>query len=228
MFTFPMLSLTADENRNRHIGGLLETEASSTFKQRRAFYEGLAGDATIDSRSLFTVDAAEREIYGALVNIFKMKISSLQGDMPEIDVWRVREKSKRVLGLMRKHISDVAHVIGPPTSFVEKLANATEWEENSVFSVSGDGSEDDRGDDMMAQLNSLILSRFSDIHHAIHGWARWAEMTLLCPARHAHYQGDDTHSNIQRVTVESAEMVLGSVRIACREMMDYVRLVNHL
>lgn len=106
MFTNPLQYLTQDHDANLKIAVILASNFNKESEVRQHFYESLKID--VQKKVTYDLLYIETILSQIIVEFFKLNFLVLQEDIPKVDTWRVREKSKRILKMLQlKGISSI-------------------------------------------------------------------------------------------------------------------------
>jgi len=202
MYWFPFLSITSDDVRNAAIADIFEDELSESQRLKNEFYSSLHESGVPQHKALFDLLELERLNSTTMLDIFRTNFTVLEAQLPDIDVWRIREKTKRLLTFLRLKGKEIIHPFDD-FSFSDKLRKPDLWEDNTIFR-----------DAPPQQWNTIILNRISDIHHHLSKLVEHLEKRIL--------------TGIDLETTTNTGAYLESTRSITREIKDYTRLINSL
>jgi hypothetical protein len=170
MYTYPYLLITLDNVRNVAIANLLEEESNREMEYKKQMYENLSDTTVI--KELYRLIDINNVMNKMLIDVLQSHItiffissytSSSSLSMSEMDVWRVKERLKRLLTLMRKRCEDLYHNLDndtffeksgvPGQSFANIVKDVDEWE--GAVNIPGS---------LPNVWNTIFLKRLSDIH----------------------------------------------------------------
>jgi hypothetical protein len=211
MYTFPFLLLTADDVRNGNIADMFDEEISQHLASRKSFFETLPDELPVEHlQDILSIEVLLGNIFS---DMCKCNMNILSSDLPEMDIWRVRERVKRLLTLLRRKSVDLIHPFDNFT-FSDKVKKHDLWEDNdAIFSGQPEN------------WNALVLTRISEIHQNVTRFAN--EMTpRLLVYNQVLKQSDSVDK--EREAMDKIEKMVDTTRSIGREVKDYLRLIGSL
>lgn len=198
MYYYPVFLLTEDAARNRTLADLLASEQKRDIAMKTRLYDSLP--AAAQHKAFYDLLELEKSMTGVLVDIFRADYNVLNTSLPEIDHWRLQEKAKRLLAIMKSKGESLVHPY-QEESYLEMFREARKW---------GDWPKVPTP----SEWNDIILGRVSDLHRHVSG--------LIDNVRTALHFGEDAE------TIASVVTFLEAWRAMAREVKDYTRLVSSL
>ena len=107
MYYYPFLLLTEDDVRNATIADLLDDQALESIALKKALYNSLPDNMPI--RALYDLLDIEAVMNKLLCDILRANVNVLKKTLPDIDNWRVKDKLKRSLTMLRRKSVDILH-----------------------------------------------------------------------------------------------------------------------
>lgn len=216
MYQFPLLLLTEDDVRNSALADMFEDELIDTVKIQKALYDSLMENMPI--RSLYDLMEINVIMTKILCDIFRSHMNVLNKELPEIDIWRVKERLKRTLTIIRRKSTDILHTYDDYL-FGDTLRKTELWEDNPSVKSS-----------KPYEWNANFLNRISDIHKHMHRLTITIEPRLLVKTQQLKSleNQDDTAVNDYTETINSLPKILEACRGIHKEIKDYVRLIDSL
>src|SRR5690242_14634433 len=107
MYQYPFLLLTEDDARNSALADLIEDDMLETSMLKKDLYSRLPD--SIDVKKLYDLLEIQVIMTKMLCDIFRSHMNVLLHDLPEIDIWRIKEKLKRTLTITRRKCADILH-----------------------------------------------------------------------------------------------------------------------
>lgn len=214
MYYYPLLLLTSDDVRNNSLADMFQDELSESNSLKNVLYESLENDK-VQKKSLYDLLEIENIISKSILDVFRSNMNILNSDLPAIDIWRIREKTKRLLTILRRKCQDLLHPFDNYT-FADNLTKSELWEDSVVL-----GSETD------TQLwNSTVLKRISDIHHYLSKLVDSLEKRVLVGNITLESQNEE-FIKTQEI-ISNLGVISEATRVIYKEIKDYIRLVDHL
>lgn len=204
-YTFPIWLLTVDDVRNNQIADMLEDTFDSYKAQKEAFYDSLEG-TLFHHKALYDLLEMQTVATKMLLEIFRCNINVLHTELPEIDVYRLRNISKHALAVWRSESKQIVHQLSDD-NLLDSIHHPNKWDEHPKFSENGEPVD----------WNGIVLSRLSEIHRHIHDLSTHVEGRILL-----NRQGDA--DLVRRIT----DNTLPSLRLIFQELQSYCRLVNSI
>ena len=199
MYFYPILLLSDDDLRNKALASMFKEQLASS-QGKKAFFT--SGTDNIPCDDLLDLSHIEAIMTMMLVEIFhtNMNILKKEEELPQIDIWRIKTKAKRLLSTIRRKCEKELVHDSSPLQFIELM---------------------DGGDDMWICLdnsadrcNQLVLKRISDVHQNVSAFVEYT--------RYIKLMNMDTEMSTE------IKLVLESMRAIGREVKDYMKLVNSL
>lgn len=217
MYQFPFLLLTEDDARNSALADLIEDDLLETNILKKNLYKRLPNELQI--KSLYDLLAIQDIMTKILCEIFRSHMNVLNKDLPEINVWRIKEKLKRTLTITRRKSADILHNYDG-YAFGDTLRKLDLWEDHPVLK----GTKPH-------EWNANFLNRISDIHRHMYRLCIVLEDLLLLQNQQLK-TSDDKSDTLDKLDHNVITNSLGKILDACRaihkEVRDYVRLVDSL
>jgi len=210
MYQYPLLLLTGDDVRNATLADLLEDEMIDTTKLKKKFYDNLTDDMPL--RNLYDLVEIEVIMTKMICDIFRSHMNVMHKDLPNMDRWRLKERLKRTLTIVRRRCSDILHTFDD-YSFGDTLRKLELWEENCS-----------RKDSTPEEWNANFLNRVSDIHRHLFRYITVIEPRLLVRNQQLKTSDGSEYDD----AVNSISKTLEACRTIYKEIKDYVRLVDSL
>ncbi len=213
-YTFPILSLTGDGDWNRMIADLLVAKYEKDEKMKMNWFEDLRNDL-YDKQVLTMIYGITRLMNDDLVSIFQGKLGALREPLMNMDIYRLREKTKRILSIWLGISKDLLGLF-TDDKFYEKTKDRSLWDTHPSFSELPNA-------DQPQTWNSLLLMRFTDIHSFLVDLLSAAEFqTLTLQGR----EGTEHHNGL--LGSDSIKIVREKYLVFQKELSDYLKLVSRL
>jgi hypothetical protein len=213
MYQYPFLLLTEDDVRNSTIADMIEEDMLETSLLKKNLYNRLPD--SIDVKKLYDLLEIQVIMTKMLCDFFRSHMNVLHRDLPEIDIWRIKEKLKRTLTVTRRNCADLLHNYDGYV-FGDTLRKLDLWEDHPVLR-----------DAKPQKWNNHFLNRISDIHRHMYRLCLVLEDILLLQnqqLKSVDNKGRDNQDHIANINS------LGKITEACRtihkEVKDYIRLVD--
>jgi hypothetical protein len=197
MYYYPIFLLTEDAARNRMLADLLANEQKRDAAMKLEVYGTLPASA--QHKALYDLVDLEKSMITVVVDILRADYNVLNTNLPDIDHWRLQEKAKRLLSMLKSLAERLVHPY-QEERYAELIRDAQKWDVSTLHSP--------------AAWNDLILMRVSDIHRHV--------TRLVDNVRVTIPYGQDAE------TLASIGTFLESWRAIAREVKDYTRLVSSL
>ena len=200
MYQFPFLLLTSDEVRNNVLADMINDELETYKISERKFIDELPD--SIAKKPL--IDLADTEIIltQLLLDTFRSRMNVLNSELPEIDYWRLKDKVKKLLTVMRRKSSELIHH-SSDCKFIDLVKKVEMWEDAKLFTSK-----------TPIEWNQTVLNRISDIHHNVHNYIETATRNCV-------------HNQNPQIIFMSGQ-ILEVMRVICREYKEYLRLIDSL
>jgi cob(I)alamin adenosyltransferase len=219
MYSYPFLLMTMDDIRNASLADMFEDELLDTLKWKTEFYESLP--ESFPKRALHDLKEIEATITKILLEIFRSHMNILSTKLPAIDVYRVREKLKRLLIMMRRKGVEIMHEYDTEYTFADTVRKLDKWEEHESM----------RGDNV-SDANSVFLNRVSDIHHHLSRLVENMEPRLLIFSQVSSLPEEQANHALEHVSNLTSSTDISKIAEVCRilykEIKEYIRLVDSL
>lgn len=223
MYQYPFLLLTADDIRNSSIADMIEDEMTENTTIKNEFYTSLPSE--LPKKVLYDLLEIDNTMANIFVEIFRSNMNVLDSKMPDIDVWRVKDKLKRLLTILRRKCPDITHPFDD-FLFSDKIRKIDLWEDNKAFNK-----------ETPSEWNAIFLNRISDIHRHMYRLVNILEPRVLVFNQVLSAPSNSTSSTSSSFSSysESSSDVMNSIgkiletcRIMHREVKDYTRLIDSL
>jgi hypothetical protein len=215
MYYFPFLLLTEDDIRNGTIADLFEDDMIDTLAYKKLLYESLPDDMPI--RSLTDLSDIQLTVNKILCETLRSNMNVLKKPLPEIDNWRIKDKLKRSLTMLRRKCADILHTYDNYT-FSDLLRKPDMWEDHPHFHVT-----------RPIDWNTVFLNRISDIHRHVCKLVEILEIKLLLKnvmLKKTEY--NETNLTNDTNLMNSTAKILEACRFIHRETKEYIRLIDSL
>ncbi len=159
MYYYPFYLLTDNASRNRSIAELLATEQKKEVSAKRALYDSLPEAA--QHKALYDLLELEKALTGTLCDVLRADYSVLTTALPKIDHWRLEEKAKRLLAVIKSKARTLTHQFG---DFGTITGDNVQWGDTPVASPN--------------DWNNLVLVRVADIHRHVTGFLDNVRITV--------------------------------------------------
>lgn len=218
MYHYPLLLLTADDIRNNAIADLLEDDLHLYVATKKQLYSTLP-DTFVYKKQLYDNLEFRKISEQMLFDVFRSNMNVLTTTLPDIDNWRIKDKLKRMLTVMRRKSQDFIYPHDDDWNFSDKLNKSDLWEGHDSFTAK-DGTP--------SQMNSVLLNRLSDVHKHVYKIAETCELRIyernICLTNpDKSRMSDETISMIDNVG-----KMTESLRSINKELKEYIRLVDSL
>lgn len=204
-YTYPVWSLTVDDSRNNQLADMQEESLGTFYTSKRHYYDTLQGTLHHNS-SLYELLDVLHIASTMVIELFRCNLNVLNTTLPEIDIHRIRNVSKRTLGVWRHRSSDLAFPFSLG-NLIDLTYHPERWDAHKSFTEYGDPKD----------WNGVVLSRLSDIHKQAN------DMFVMGEARCLLNRPEDADF-IRSI----GESVLPAMQAIHREFKDYTRIINSL
>ena len=148
MYYYPFYLLTDNAVRNRNIAELLTTEQKKEMAVKKALYDSLP--AAAQHKALYDLLELEKALTATLCDVLRADYQVFGTTLPKIDHWRVEEKAKRLLAVIKLKVRTLTHQYSD-ASFL--IGDQVQWGDVPVATPSA--------------WNDLVLVRVADIHRHV-------------------------------------------------------------
>ena len=225
MYQYPFLLLTQDDVRNSAIADMFDDEMTDSADMKKKLYALLPDDAPI--RALYDLLDMEVTITKMFCDVFRSNMAVFNKQLHDMDTWRIKERLKRTLTIMRRKSGDVLHKFDH-YAFADSLHKQDLWEDSPTKKRSSP-----------IDWNGNFLNRVSDIHRHVSRGIAAVEPRLMLQTCQLKSQSEDATSdpNNPKTSEVNADymdyvsripVMLEAMRTIHREVKDYVRLVDSL
>lgn len=205
-YFYPLWLLTIDDARNSQLADLFETEIEEFVIQKTKFYDSLGG-TQYHSKALYDLLTIQQLATNMLVRLFRSNLNVLNSTLPTIDVVRIKEKTKNVLGAWKTSCLNITHPFDN-SQFIDTILKHEKWDGHPKLTLETGEPVD---------WNGIILSRLSDIHRNLHELFVYGESQILL---HIHGQQD--------IAMHVTTSILVAVQDIHGQLISYLRFINSL
>ena len=112
MYYYPFWLLTPDETRNLSVADRIEEELDRFARQRLAFWTELEDQNLQPAETKESFEGLldiQREIDGMYLDVARCNLAVLNGPLPQVDHFRIKDKVKKLMGSLRRRCIDLDH-----------------------------------------------------------------------------------------------------------------------
>jgi hypothetical protein len=198
MYFDPFNLLTSDIILNKQYANIFKNTCLELKNQKVEFYNSLTN---FEIQSKVLMDLLELELVNTsiLIDIFNSKWTNVCTKLLDIDISRLKEKSRKTLILVRNKFQDTFHIFDAPDT-ASFLSDDSNW----IIDYTRDTPE---------IWNDTILKRIAFFYKHVDTLVYYMEKHTLC---NKHVQGVDLI------------LFITHTRTVSREIREYLRLVSSL
>ena len=179
---------------------MFQKELVHKKEYKRDLYDSISLDHFPSLQKKILYDLLELEILNdnILIDVFGINLTVFDTNFIETDVWRLREKSKRILSLFQHYSSTTIHLFDT-YDFALLVNSNSDWQiiDNSPI-----------------RWNNLVLKRISDIHRHYFLFINGIENSIIIGTNISEYG---------RISE-----LFEALKIIGREIKEYLRLIESM
>lgn len=210
IYYYPIWLLTVDDNRNSTLADLFESDMELFLEEKRQFYDSLMG-TQYHHKALYELLEVQRLSSLMLIKVFRANLNILNSNLPTMDVYRLKDKTKNLLATWRVKGEHIVHPYDN-SIFTDVLRKSEKWDSHPKLAI-------EAGDPV--DWNGIILSRLSDIHKTLHELFNHGESRILISMQKDPDEDQDIGQHV-------ATSVLPAVQEIYNQLLGYIRFVNGL
>lgn len=222
MYYFPYLLLSKNDTRNNNIAESLEEELGVMLSLKKSFYQSLPQELIKPLYDLLEIMTHNEKI---LINLFRTNLNIISEELPQIDIFRIRDRLMKLLIIMRIKSKDLLHNLDDIFTFSDIVRKQELWEGFPLFKKEIVDIE------TVVEWNNLLLQRLSNIHENIYKLFFILEPILLTiifsVSLSQNSLQNDKIFNETGIIHKIPEMV-SAITIIYTETLIYTKLLNSL
>lgn len=222
MYYFPYLLLSKNDTRNNNIAESLEEELGVMLSLKKSFYQSLPQELIKPLYDLLEIITHNEKI---LINLFRTNLNIISEELPQIDIFRIRDRLMKLLIIMRIKSKDLLHNLDDIFTFSDIVRKQELWEGFPLFKKEIVDIE------TVVEWNNLLLQRLSNIHENIYKLFFILEPILLTiifsVSLSQNSLQNDKIFNETGIIHKIPEMV-SAITIIYTETLIYTKLLNSL
>lgn len=163
MYMFPFLLISTDTERNRNLAAMFSRKQEENLEKKRHFYE-LLHVPELEQKLLQNLIFLDHQNGLILIECLRANVVGISGQIQELDKWRLHEKAKRLLQILRKKCYETLNVFDD-TEFTNLILQDNIWK----LDVNGNH----------VTWNNEILNRIASVHGHLYNLIDNAEKSVL-------------------------------------------------